>query len=95
MAYLKLFPIDAVKVDRSFIDGLGTDPRDTALATAIVAMAHALDLEVTAEGVETHDQLLNLKGLECLRVQGFYLARPMPADGMTNLLAESRHWQID
>ena len=53
LSYLKRFPVDAVKIDRAFVDGLGTDPHDTALVAAIVAMAAALDLEVTAEGVET------------------------------------------
>ena len=57
LSYLKRFPVDAVKVDRSFVDGLGTDPHDSALVAAIVAMAAALDLEVTAEGVETQASL--------------------------------------
>ena len=63
LSYLKRFPVDAVKVDRAFVDGLGTDPHDSALVAAIVAMAAALDLEVTAEGVETQDQLAHLKRL--------------------------------
>ncbi|HUC37133.1 MAG TPA: PAS domain S-box protein [Acidimicrobiales bacterium] len=95
LSYLKRFPVDAVKVDRAFINGLGSDPYDTALVAAIVAMAHALELEVTAEGVETHDQLVSLKGLDCRRAQGFYLARPMPAGALTELVAKSHHWQID
>jgi EAL domain-containing protein (putative c-di-GMP-specific phosphodiesterase class I) len=95
LSYLKRFPLDAVKVDRTFIDGLGTDPHDSAIVAAIVAMAAALDLEVTAEGVETEDQLATLKRLHCRRAQGFYLARPIPAPSMTRLIAESRTWQID
>ena len=89
------FPVDAVKVDRAFVDGLGTDPHDSALVAAIVAMAGALSLEVTAEGVETQDQLTILKRLDCQRAQGFYLARPMPAAAMTQLVAEGGHWQVD
>ena len=63
LSYLKRFPVDAVKVDRAFVDGLGTDPHDSALVAAIVAMADALGLEVTAEGVETQDQLASLRNL--------------------------------
>ena len=95
LSYLKRFPVDAVKVDRAFVDGLGTDPHDSALVAAIIAMAGALGLEVTAEGVETQDQLANLKRLQCRRAQGFYPARPMPAVAMTQLVAESHHWQVD
>lgn len=78
LSYLKLFPVDGVKVDRVFVDGLGTDPHDTALVAAIVAIATALDLEVTAEGVETHEQLRGLKALGVPRAQGFYLAARCP-----------------
>lgn len=95
LSYLKRFPVDAVKVDRAFVDGLGTDPHDSALVAAIVAMADALGLEVTAEGVETQDQLAHLKRLDCGRAQGFHLARPMSAVAMARLVAESRRWQID
>jgi len=95
LSYLKRFPFDAVKVDRCFVDGLGTDAQDSALVAAIVAMAHALDLEVTAEGVETQDQLANLKQLGCHRVQGFLLSRPIPAMTMGTLLAEEHRWSVN
>jgi len=95
LSYLKRFPFDAVKVDRCFVDGLGTDAQDSALVAAIVAMAHALDLEVTAEGVETQDQLANLKQLGCHRAQGFLLSRPIPAMTMGTLLAEEHHWSVN
>jgi diguanylate cyclase (GGDEF)-like protein/PAS domain S-box-containing protein len=95
LSYLKQFPVDAVKVDRCFVDGLGTDPHDSALVAAIVAMAGALGLEVTAEGVETHGQLANLKQLQCRRAQGFYLARPMTADAIAPLVAKSHRWKVD
>ena len=95
LSYLKRFPVDAVKVDRAFVDGLGTDPHDSALVAAIVAMAAALDLEVTAEGVETQDQLAHLKRLGCRRVQGFHLSRPASADAVTALVVESRRWLVD
>jgi diguanylate cyclase (GGDEF)-like protein/PAS domain S-box-containing protein len=95
LSYLKQLPVDAVKVDRSFVDGLGADPHSTALVAAIIAMAGALDLQVTAEGVETLDQLANLTQLQCHRAQGYYLARPMTADDLTALVVKSHRWQID
>ena len=94
LSYLNRFPVDAVKVDRSFIDGLGTERNDSALVAAIVAMASALGLEVTAEGVETQQQLSILKGLQCERAQGFYLARPMPSAEMSRFVAASHRWAV-
>ena len=73
LSYLKLFPVDAVKVDRVFVDGLGTDPHDTALVAAIVAMASALELQVTAEGVETHEQLVGPEATRCPEGTGLLL----------------------
>jgi EAL domain-containing protein (putative c-di-GMP-specific phosphodiesterase class I) len=94
LSYLKLFPVDAVKVDRSFVDGLGSDPNDSALVAAIIAMAAALGLEVIAEGVETQDQLENLRRLHCPQAQGFYLARPVPAEEFRRMLTEVVHWPV-
>jgi diguanylate cyclase (GGDEF)-like protein/PAS domain S-box-containing protein len=88
LSYLKRFPVDAVKVDRAFVDGLGTDPHDTALVAAVLAMAEALALDVTAEGVETAEQLAHLNRLGCQRAQGYYLARPMPAAAIGRLLTD-------
>ena len=90
LSYLNRFPVDGVKVDRSFVDGLGTDLHASALVSAIIALADALDLEVTAEGVETQEQLANLKRLGCRRAQGFFFARAMPEAEMNQLVAESR-----
>ena len=94
LSYLKRFPFDAVKVDRSFVDGLGTDPHDSALVAAILAMAAALGLDVIAEGVETEDQLANLRRLHCSQVQGFYLARPMLAAALTRLVEQRHLWPV-
>lgn len=94
LSYLKQYPIDAVKIDQSFIAGLGTDTHDTALVAAIIAMAAALDLEVIAEGVETEDQLADLKKLNCERAQGYYFARPMPAAAINQLVADTHHWRV-
>ena len=77
--YLARLPCDGVKIDRSFVAGLGTDSRCEAIVAGVVAMAHATGHEVVAEGVETHDQLTVLLGLECDEAQGFLYGRPGPA----------------
>jgi EAL domain-containing protein (putative c-di-GMP-specific phosphodiesterase class I) len=94
LSYLKHYSVDAVKVDRAFVEGLGTEGHDSALVAAIIAMADALGLEVTAEGVETQDQLANLKRLGCQLGQGFYLARPMPAAEMDQLVTDAHCWFV-
>ncbi len=94
LSYLKRFPVDAVKIDRSFVVGLGADPHDSALVAAIVAMAAALSLDVTAEGVETRTQLDMLGRLGCRRAQGFFLSRPMQAAGITEIIADSQLWRV-
>jgi Amt family ammonium transporter len=94
LGYLSRFPVDAVKIDRSFVNGLGINDHDTALVTAILSMAAALGLQVTAEGIENQDQLAALKNLNCARAQGFLLARPMPATDISRLVTESRQWPL-
>jgi EAL domain-containing protein (putative c-di-GMP-specific phosphodiesterase class I) len=95
LSYLSRFPFDIVKIDRAFVRGLGVSPEDTALVAAILSMAAALNLAVTAEGIETEDQLAALRELKCNQVQGFYLARPMPAADMRSLVTESPRWPIN
>ena len=80
LSNLKRFPIDVLKIDRSFIRDLETDRDDRALVEAIVAMASSLGITVVAEGVETEGQCALLDRLGCTRIQGFYLGRPMPDD---------------
>jgi diguanylate cyclase (GGDEF)-like protein/PAS domain S-box-containing protein len=77
--YLKQFPIDVLKIDRSFVDGLPEGEQDAQIARAIIAMAHSLNLAVIAEGVETQAQLDFLRMHECDEVQGYLLGRPMRA----------------
>ena len=83
--YLKQFPIDVLKIDRSFVDGLPHGEQDGQIARAIIAMAHSLNLTVIAEGVETLAQLDFLRGHDCDEVQGFLLGRPMPPQQFTAL----------
>ena len=89
-SYLKRLRLDELKIDKSFVDGLGRDANDTAIVAAVVAMAQALGLRVVAEGVETADQLLRLRALGCEEVQGYHLARPGPPATITSLLAAER-----
>jgi CheY-like chemotaxis protein len=87
LAYLKRFPLDELKIDKSFVDGIGIDPDSTAIVAAVMGMAHALGLHVVAEGVETADQLSRLRTLGCDEVQGYYFARPSTPDAIDALLA--------
>lgn len=75
--YLKQFPIDVLKIDRTFVDGLPSGEQDAQIARAIIAMAHSLNLSVIAEGVETHEQLEFLREHGCDEVQGYLFGRPM------------------
>ncbi|MGH8973113.1 MAG: putative bifunctional diguanylate cyclase/phosphodiesterase [Acidimicrobiia bacterium] len=79
LTYLRRFPVDVVKIDRSFVAGLGTDPRDTAIVRGVIELAHALDLVVVAEGIERPEQLEELLLLRCDLAQGYLFAPPEPA----------------
>ena len=79
LSYLKRFPLDVLKIDRSFVAGLGTDEGDTAIVAAVIGMARTLGLTVVAEGVEHRRQVGQLLDLGCDRAQGFLFARPIPA----------------
>ena len=87
LSYLKRFPVDTLKVDRSFVKGLGQDSMDTAIVRSVVALAKALNLDVTAEGIETSAQHAELMALGCERGQGYLFSRPLPAAGIDALLS--------
>ncbi len=91
LSYLKRLPVEVLKVDRGFIDGLGREPEDTSIVQAIVTLAQSLELTVVAEGVETSTQLEALRGLGCDFVQGYLLGRPLPADQIANPLPQHAH----
>lgn len=86
LAYLKRFPLDAVKVDRSFVQDIAADSDDASITRAVITMAHHLKLKVVAEGVETAEQLALLISHQCDIIQGYFFARPMPAADMGELL---------
>ncbi|HEX2736924.1 MAG TPA: EAL domain-containing protein, partial [Acidimicrobiia bacterium] len=93
LGYLKRFPVDSVKVDRSFVDGLGTDPEDSAIVAAVVSLGHALGLRVVAEGVETQVQIRELVALGCDDAQGFYFASPQPVNDLHELMSTVRSFR--
>ena len=86
LSYLKRFPVDVLKIDRTFVDGLGKEAEDSAIVKAVMGMARALELGVIAEGVETELQVECLRELGCDRGQGFWFGRPRPAAEVTPLL---------
>jgi len=90
LAYLKRFPIDTIKVDRSFIRDIPADSGDKKITRAIIAMAHSLRLKVVAEGVETADQLKFLQSQRCDAVQGYFLHRPLPEAEVAGVLELDR-----
>ena len=86
LSYLKRFPIDALKIDRSFIAEVNTNPDDASISTSIILMGRSLKLRVIAEGVETRSQLSFLRVMQCDEVQGFLFSPPVPADQARALL---------
>jgi EAL domain-containing protein (putative c-di-GMP-specific phosphodiesterase class I) len=91
LAYLKRFPVSTLKIDRSFVMDLPDDPDDAAITRAVIALARSLKLTVVAEGVETPRQLEFLAAHACDLVQGFIVARPMPAEAFERFVRERSH----
>jgi Amt family ammonium transporter len=88
LAYLKKFPVDILKIDKSFVDGLGTDDDDSAIVAATITLAHSLGLSTVAEGTETALQVDTLTGLGCDKAQGYLFCRPQSADAITQHLLD-------
>jgi EAL domain-containing protein (putative c-di-GMP-specific phosphodiesterase class I) len=86
LSYLKRLPVDVLKINGPFVESLGEDSTNTTIVETVISLAHSLDLEVTGEGVERAEQLEHLKRMECDFVQGYYLARPRPGEGIEPLL---------
>jgi diguanylate cyclase (GGDEF)-like protein len=92
LGYLKRFPLDGIKLDRSFIENVADGHTDAQIVRAVVQMARALGLEIVAEGVETAEQLAAVRELGCHQAQGFYFLPPVPADEVPGMLADAP-WQ--
>jgi len=90
LSYLKRFPINAIKIDQSFVRDIHTDPNDAAIVSAIIAMARSLGMKTIAEGVETKEQLAFLRSRQCDLMQGYYFSRPVTAEIITQMLGEGR-----
>ncbi|MBI5509800.1 MAG: EAL domain-containing protein [Deltaproteobacteria bacterium] len=92
LSYLHRLPIDSVKIDRSFVSSLGKEGENSVIVHTIITLARALGMEVIAEGVETADQLLQLRALKCDHAQGFFFAKPMAPDAASALLERHPTW---
>ena len=90
LSYLKKFPLDVLKIDRSFVSDLAHDMDDAAIVDSIIAMAHRLNLKVIAEGIENQGQIDFLQNHECDIGQGYYYSKPMPAELLINALVEEQ-----
>ena len=90
LSYLRKFPVDALKIDQSFIREIRTTGDDTVIVTAIIAMARSLKLRVIAEGVETAEEAAFLRSHQCEEAQGYFFSRPVPADQFATLLIDGR-----
>jgi EAL domain-containing protein (putative c-di-GMP-specific phosphodiesterase class I) len=88
LTYLRTFPIDIIKIDRSFVDTIARHRSDAAIVAAVLALARNLDLDVVAEGVESHEQLATLSYLNCRLLQGFLFSKPVPADELAPLVEQ-------
>ncbi|MEK6594412.1 MAG: PAS domain S-box protein [Pseudomonadota bacterium] len=91
LSYLKRFPLDSLKIDRSFVRDITSDAEDAAITRAIISMAHSLGLKVVAEGVETEAQMSFLAANACDEIQGYYLARPLTVADCDKWLQQARH----
>jgi diguanylate cyclase (GGDEF)-like protein/PAS domain S-box-containing protein len=89
LSYLKRFPVDRLKIDRSFVRDIASDRDDAAISQSIIAMGHSLDLKVIAEGVETAEQLAFLKKASCDEAQGYYFSKPISAEEIPRLVARA------
>jgi len=90
LAYLKRFPLDALKIDRTFVRDLPHDSDDALITKAVIRLAHSLNLKVVAEGVENVEQIRELEKYNCDEIQGYYVSRPLPAQGAAAMLVDKQ-----
>ena len=88
LSYLKNFPIDLVKIDKSFVNDINVNSNDATIVQAIIAMTHSLGIDVLAEGIETKGQCDSLISRNCTKMQGYYFYRPKTAEEITSLLQQ-------
>lgn len=88
-SYMRRFPIDTQKVERSFVQNITTDADDASVVSAIINMGKSLHMRVVAEGVETREQLLFLREHDCTEAQGYYFSRPVTGEKIPELLRQS------
>jgi EAL domain-containing protein (putative c-di-GMP-specific phosphodiesterase class I) len=88
LSYLKRLPADALKIDKSFVKGLGEDAKDTAIVRMIIELAHTFGMEVIGEGVETEEQVALLEKMGCDFAQGHHFSQPLPPEAASEFLAE-------
>ena len=94
LSYLKSLPLDALKIDRSFVEDIKSAQDNAAICAAIIAMGHNLQLLVIAEGVETPEQLEYMRFHGCDQVQGFLISKPVPADELEERFLKKSHAKI-
>jgi EAL domain-containing protein (putative c-di-GMP-specific phosphodiesterase class I) len=90
LSHLKHFPIDTLKIDRSFVKDLATDPKEESIVSAIIVLAHSLGMDVVAEGVETAEELSILRKHHCDKMQGYFFSRPVPPQDFEALLRSGK-----
>jgi EAL domain-containing protein (putative c-di-GMP-specific phosphodiesterase class I) len=94
MSYLKRFPLDALKIDQSFVCEIHSSEDSHSICKAIVALGHGLGMKIIAEGVEHHEQLQLLHMMGCDQIQGYYFAKPMPAEEVRNFINERKDRRV-
>jgi diguanylate cyclase (GGDEF)-like protein/PAS domain S-box-containing protein len=95
LSYLKRFPIDVLKIDRSFVNDITIDPDDAAIVVSIISLAHSLRLQVIAEGVETEQQLAYLRQHGCDQIQGYFFSRPITAEAFVQMREDGKRLHIE
>jgi len=86
LSYLSRFPVELLKIDRSFVKGLGEDPEVRVILSAMISLAHGLGMKAIAEGVETVEQFARLRRMGCDMVQGYYFSEPLPFEDASTLV---------
>jgi EAL domain-containing protein (putative c-di-GMP-specific phosphodiesterase class I) len=93
LSYLEHFPLDVLKIDRSFVNQIGNNGDGLAILKAISTLGQTLGVRMIAEGIETTEQLTQLRALECQIGQGYHFAKPLAADAVEALLQQNPHWK--